>query len=383
MEREDRHNESEFRGFRRPNYTPVPDEIFDRLLPDLREAELKALLYITRRTFGFKKDSDAISLNQFLRGIRRRNGETVDRGCGVRDRTTLTKALRALEQKNIIISQKRVDERGESEITVYALCFVDDTNQMNERIGTHDGVVGISYRRSGNHPPLVVADPDRRSGEPRSSVVGDPYPQETVRQQTDGQEKEQQQHSENVVAVLLALGVTEKAARTLVRQHALEGIKAQIEMVEYRRARDRAAVLVQAIREDWAPPAGYEASGLRDDVLTEPEEQTEAADEASSAQGQLNIPWRERAIAQYGIEQATLELWERVQQLLPRFVGTTAYNRLFVDALITPITRGHVQVVVPEVWQKYAIAPEHRSALEVALSTVMGQAVTVKVTHSH
>ena len=44
-----------FKGYSKPNYTPVPDELFDEQLPDLSGAELKVLLYIIRRTFGFKR----------------------------------------------------------------------------------------------------------------------------------------------------------------------------------------------------------------------------------------------------------------------------------------------------------------------------------------
>jgi hypothetical protein len=47
-------------GFRRPTTTPVPDELFDEWLAVLSGAELKCLLYIVRRTLGFKKDADAI-----------------------------------------------------------------------------------------------------------------------------------------------------------------------------------------------------------------------------------------------------------------------------------------------------------------------------------
>jgi hypothetical protein len=65
----------QFEGFETPNSTPVPDVVFDRLLTKLGEAELKALLYIIRRTFGFKKDRDPVSFNQFLRGITTKDGE--------------------------------------------------------------------------------------------------------------------------------------------------------------------------------------------------------------------------------------------------------------------------------------------------------------------
>ena len=64
---------TQFQGFRSPNYTQVPDELFDELMSELSGAELKVLLYIIRRTFGFKKDSDNISLSQICNGITTRD----------------------------------------------------------------------------------------------------------------------------------------------------------------------------------------------------------------------------------------------------------------------------------------------------------------------
>ena len=95
-----------FDGFRTPKYTQVPDQLFDELLAELLGTELKALLYIMRRTFGFKKDADAISLSQMLRGITTKNGSVLDRGAGL-SKPTLLKALRSLQEKNIIRTERR------------------------------------------------------------------------------------------------------------------------------------------------------------------------------------------------------------------------------------------------------------------------------------
>ena len=51
-------------GFKGPNYTQVPNELFD-VLPLMREAELKVVLHAIRQTIGFHRESDAISLTQF------------------------------------------------------------------------------------------------------------------------------------------------------------------------------------------------------------------------------------------------------------------------------------------------------------------------------
>src|SRR4051794_23590747 len=91
-----------FAGFESPRYTPVPDVIFDELLPDLTEAELKVLLYIVRRTFGFKKDADAISLSQMVKGITRRDGTVLDRGTGLSESSVL-RAKASLLERGIIV----------------------------------------------------------------------------------------------------------------------------------------------------------------------------------------------------------------------------------------------------------------------------------------
>src|SRR5215213_10690518 len=121
MPKKDANPTFQFDGIATPNTTPCPDVYFDQVFPQLKESELKVLLYIVRRTFGFKKNQDPISFNQFLRGITTRDGRVLDRGCGVRSRTTLSGALKTLEAKGIIQSAKGIDERGENQTTVYSL----------------------------------------------------------------------------------------------------------------------------------------------------------------------------------------------------------------------------------------------------------------------
>src|SRR5215210_3424601 len=109
-----------FRGYAGPNYTPVPDELFDEQLPDLSGAELKVLLYIIRRTFGFKRESDNISLSQMLGGLRTRDGRVLDRGVGLSKKTLLL-AIKSLEEQNIILTQRRRSQEKGDEPTSYRL----------------------------------------------------------------------------------------------------------------------------------------------------------------------------------------------------------------------------------------------------------------------
>jgi len=114
----------EFRGFRSPNTTPVPDEVFDELLAELSGAEMKVLLYVCRRTFGFKKDSDTISLTQIADGITTKDGRVLDRGTGLSKRH-VQRALKSLEQKHIVEVHRQTSEDGVNEINTYSLHFLE------------------------------------------------------------------------------------------------------------------------------------------------------------------------------------------------------------------------------------------------------------------
>jgi len=112
-------------GLRAVNTTQVPDEIFDYWLSRLSDAELKVLLYIVRRTLGFKKQADAIKPAQFLAGVRSHAGDQLDDGCGVTEKH-LYRAINGLKQKGLIAVQRRVSERVGNLASLYTLVFEND-----------------------------------------------------------------------------------------------------------------------------------------------------------------------------------------------------------------------------------------------------------------
>ncbi|MCS6801781.1 MAG: DnaA N-terminal domain-containing protein [Chloroflexota bacterium] len=111
-----------FEGFSAPGYTQVPDEFFDVCLPHLSGSETKVMCYLFRRTFGWKKESDAVSLSQLTDGIVRRDGTRLDGGAGV-TRETAANALRSLERKGLIVREPQVRADGGTGTTVYRIRF--------------------------------------------------------------------------------------------------------------------------------------------------------------------------------------------------------------------------------------------------------------------
>ena len=147
-----------FAGFGNPSYTQVPDELFDELMPQLTEAELRVLLYVIRRTFGFKKSSDDISLKQLVEGIRTKDGLALDHGAGV-GKTAAVRAVKGLVEKGVITARRNQSVARGYEATTYGMRFRENTL-------VHQGNKGASSPRE-------------------HALVHQGNIQETVRQQTE------------------------------------------------------------------------------------------------------------------------------------------------------------------------------------------------------
>lgn len=111
-----------FEGFSSPSWTMVPDEVFDMLMPELSNAELRVTLYIVRRTFGFKKTDDDISLRQMVQGITTKDGRVLDGGTGL-SKASVARGVNGLVEKGIIEKTRNQSARKGYEATNYKLRF--------------------------------------------------------------------------------------------------------------------------------------------------------------------------------------------------------------------------------------------------------------------
>src|SRR4051794_29911618 len=111
-----------FEGFESPRGTNTPDIVFDVLAPNLKEAELRVLLYIIRRTYGFKKDSDNISISQMVNGITKSDGEVLDYGTGM-GKAAVVRGASGLVEKGVVVAQRNQSSERGYEATTYTLRF--------------------------------------------------------------------------------------------------------------------------------------------------------------------------------------------------------------------------------------------------------------------
>jgi len=92
-----------FPGFEPPheNYWQYPKAL-NGYWSQLNGSEQKVLDYILRHTWGYQKTCDKISLSQFKNGIKKKNGEYFDRGTGIKQDSTILKAIKMLEKIGFI-----------------------------------------------------------------------------------------------------------------------------------------------------------------------------------------------------------------------------------------------------------------------------------------
>jgi len=186
-----------FEGIPSPNGTIVPDIVLDWIMPDLSNAEMRVLLYVIRRTMGFKKDADAISIDQICNGlvtkeVRNADGTVIkesqrlDRGTGL-SRSTALDATRSLREKNLIVGREQFDPRYGQQPTLYALkvrgAALDKGGPISRTPPMREIGQGGSEKSDGRGP--VDRTPGVQQIGPRESEKSDP--QTTVEQQTDDQ----------------------------------------------------------------------------------------------------------------------------------------------------------------------------------------------------
>jgi hypothetical protein len=235
-----------------PNSTQIPDVILDHWMAALSGAEFKVLLYVARRTYGFGKECDNISLNQMAAGIRRRDGTQLDHGTGL-SRSGVKSACNSLIDRGILIRvNNRSEESRECEESTYRLnLYADPTG-----VGQKKAYVG--------HKKAQVGQKNAEGGPQTDRGVGQNLaPQETV-QETDqetaaGEGKcEAANGAAALVEELVSHGVGRTAAVRFVGEKP-ETCRRCLEYLPYAKFRtSKGAWLANAIRDEYGPPQGYE-----------------------------------------------------------------------------------------------------------------------------
>ena len=372
-----------FPGFLRPTTTPVPDEVFDLLMNELSGAELKVLLYICRRTFGFKKDSDNISLNQLINGITTKDGKVLDKGTGL-SRDSVTRVIRSLESKGVIVCIRRQSREKGNEPTTYALNFLS----MGDR-----GNRGDDGRGKDVDSPVTPESENRTRGsvEIGLELVRPSDPQQTVLQETE------KQYDDVVQQTLRKFGMTKSAATKLAKTYPEDHIRDKLEFTQYLVTtgsalvrKNAAGFLRKAIEEDYAPPNEFETttqSREREKKQTEAAaaaaEQRRVADAKyqrlkAEAKARLREQHPPQPIGQDGL--TTESAWSLTLEQLKEQLPKATFETWLRNTMLLEVIGTTAQVMVPSQYVLDWIERRLYQGLARTLEGVLQQEVEIEFT---
>lgn len=368
-----------FQGFPYPNTTQVPDMLFDHIMQDLDEKELKVLLYIIRRTFGFKKQADNISLNQLVNGITTRDGRILDRGTGL-SKATVARALQSLKQKNIINATQNSDPKKGNLPTTYSLKMLANPCLTNETRGVSPvKQAPVSQVR---HTINRITTTSTTAAKTNSSKFAD-----------SGSD------NRNLAAALIDRGIEKRVAHHLAKSYDKKQIENNIDWLEWKQKNDPhsikinpAGLLRRAIEKDFAAEGhkGFQtrqqkvaASFAKKQRLAAQERLVEAHTKAREASLQQKEKERVKRLEtlreKYHTGKSAERLWSQVLETLKEQVPDVSFNTYLASSTLLSLQANKALITVPNRFVKARIEDRLSAKIEQVLGDhLKGQPATIQ-----
>ncbi len=149
-----------------PNTTQVPNVILDRWLAVMSGAKVKVVLYVARRTYGFGRTSDRISVRQMVDGIVKRDGTRLDYGTGL-GRSTVIATVDELVREGVLIKHESkapsgADRAAEVSLNMSYEAPPPSPRRARKRRATSKGTAGGAGVQGSDPPsPRTVPSPSR------------------------------------------------------------------------------------------------------------------------------------------------------------------------------------------------------------------------------
>jgi hypothetical protein len=117
----------------------------------------------------------------------------------------------------------------------------------------------------------------------------------------------------DILSQLMANGISESIAKEMMREYPAERIARQIRMLKFRNAREPGAMLVKAIREDWAAPSAYMAQ-KRAEAARKAKMESEAREAERRRQWQRRIDAAKEKLSPDELQKITRAAREKVRR---------------------------------------------------------------------
>jgi hypothetical protein len=298
-----------FEGFDPPesSFWRLPNNWFDLVAGFTSWAEHKVVEYILRHTWGYHEYgvSKLITMDEFMHGRKRRDGSRMDAGCGMAENSIKKGIADAVAHGFLTVE---VDDRDRGRIRKF---YAPRMRRLPEDEGLHAlAPQGQSPIPEGQaltpHPRGLTLQPQSLTDGPQALTPSPPSIDPRTGQTRNGKTPEQYTKKHNMLTLpavqsssppvispmaapaappplsfapesqdsrtdqesgllgglvgrLLAEGIGAARARSLARNFPPERIERQLGWIDRRRFRNRAATLIRAIEDDFAPPPNARA----------------------------------------------------------------------------------------------------------------------------
>lgn len=215
------------------NYTRMPNETIEALLELNTVSEIKSMLLILRKTYGWNKSEDRISLSQF-------KNETH------LSKTSVTNAIKNLISKGLI--EKVVSAGG----SIFRPLLVQTLHQGGPIVGhTKDNSQKTKKKTTTGSSNRSIKRKSNSLMDPIKHVVANNLKMERIEQATPDKSS---QIIKSIISKICAHGVSKKVAKDLVVKNPLKKIEEQLAYIDHRNCDDKAAVLVASIKCGFGAP---------------------------------------------------------------------------------------------------------------------------------
>jgi len=103
---------TKFTGFDEPteNWSKLPHALINNLHLMTSESEIKVVLYILRHTWGYGDDQKKITIDEFSKGRKRKDGSRLDNGLGISENSIREGIAKAIEHGFIEVQEDSSDK---------------------------------------------------------------------------------------------------------------------------------------------------------------------------------------------------------------------------------------------------------------------------------
>lgn len=395
---------SKFSGFTPPtqNWFKMPNEWIDMCADIGSLSEIKIVQYVMRHTWGHREYGirKRISLEEFMNGRQRTDGERMDKGTGL-SKPSVISGIKSAVQRGLLIEE--VDDSDKARVKKYYSLRMNpeeevpppeeeesesDPENPPENGGVKDLYAGVKIL----YPDVKKVYPRGKESLPRTEK--DTLERHLEKESNNNNTPESPEVSQTAVVVALSSqGIGQRVAQELAAEHPAEHIQEKLAYLEFLLA-DRpdtikrpAAWLRKAIEDNYAAPDGFISAAEREQLALEAEKQAAAAEEQDRAYEERRRQQEADAVQErqafladlherYSTTPADLETWQKFLEYTELSLSAANFA-LFQSALILRIEGDQALVGVNSTFQLQRLMhPNLTTVFKRTMKQILGHEVT-------